>query len=116
MFPPSEIEFKKSKEFLDLVKKHEADGCFPNAIRCEAVPIANGFGTEFTSPAAYSNDQERVLNESTFYIQPDKVPIEDNAPINDLRAFKVDEPLKGSAFDARYLISSGMSKFRKLAL
>ncbi len=111
MFPPTEIEFKKSKEFLELVKKYESDGRFPSFVRCEAVPIANGFGTEFTAPANYTAEQDQVLNASTFYIHADKVPIEDNAPINDLRSFKLDQPLKGNSFDAHDLISSGKANF-----
>lgn len=111
MFPPTEIEFDKSKDFLNLVKKYEAEGKFPNFVRCETVPVATGFGTEFTAPAIYSTEQEQLMQSSTFFINGDKIPAVDEAPINDLRAFELAAPLSGKSFDAHDLISSGKANF-----
>lgn len=111
MIPPSGAEFEKSKNFLNLVKQFELEGKFPNFVRCEVVPVATGFGTEFTAPAEYSEEQEKIFNPSAFSINSDRGKFADDIPINDLRAFKLDQPGIPISFDPHDVISTDKANF-----
>lgn len=110
MFPPTEAEFEKSKCFLNLVKQYQSEGRFQNFVRCESVPVATGFGSEFTAQAQYSAEQELEFRTPTFTIN-EHLPVKDDTPINDLRAFKLSAPNLGIGFDAHDLVSSGKANF-----
>lgn len=110
MFPPTKAEFEKSEKFLELVKEYQRLGKFPNFVRCESVPVATGFGSEFTAPAKYTVQQEQVFKSPIFTIN-ENIAIKDDAPINDLRAFKLDSPQVEHSFDAHEHVSSGKANF-----
>lgn len=111
MFPPSGAEFEKSRVFLNLVNKFNLEGKFPNFIRCEVVPVATGFGTEFTAPAEYSEAQEKIFNPPAFSINADRGKFADDIPINYLRAFRLEQPNLPIRFDAHELISADTANF-----
>lgn len=69
-----------------------------------------GFGTEYTSPAKYSAEQEKVLHDSIREFNTEKLD-SDDMPISQLRAFHRSDPTKERLFEPNDLIAREKTNF-----
>lgn len=110
MFPPNPELFAKSKQFLSLLVAVQQRGELPGFLKVESVPISLGFGTEYTSPAKYSVEQEKVLHDSIREFNTEKLDSED-MPISQLRAFRRSDPTNGQYFEPNDMIVREKTNF-----
>ncbi len=110
MFPPNPALFAKSKSFLDRLVQKQEQGEIPGFVKVESVPIAVGFGTEFTSPAKYNDEQDKVLFNSIREFNTEKLAVE-AMPISQLRAYRTDHPDQENWFEPNELIAREKTNF-----